>query len=140
MSTPKSVTIQLNHVHPSLKGAILGAKSRSAEVVRLLNELVQFRLDQASTDALAEEIADQENQEALRTQLCVADGTIGGLRAAVAKRDRQIEALQKSLHTKKEDLAMKIKAFRNQDEKDKKALTHALALIHYLNPRRFNDQ
>ena len=141
MSSPKSVTIQLKHLHPSLQDAILAAKSRSAETVRLLNELIQLRLDRASTDALAEETADQgvaDEVRALRldlagaqTQLNVAEGTIGGLRAAVAKRDRQIEALTKSLHARKEELALKVKKRDEDRVETRAALDHAIELIVY---------
>jgi predicted nucleic acid-binding Zn-ribbon protein len=141
MSNPKSVTIQLKHLHPTLQDAVLAAESRSGEAVRLLNELVQMRMDRASTDALAEETAEQGVADQVRalkldlagaqTQLNVAEGTIGGLRAAVAKRDRQIEALTQSLHTRKEEFALKVKKRDEDRVETRAALDHAIELIVY---------
>lgn len=131
MSNPKSVTIQLKHLHPSLQDAILAAKSRSAETVRLLNELVQLRLDRASTDALAEETAEQgvaDQVRALKLDLASAHSLLEGLRA---RRKEEVEDLQKQVRSLKEGVALADKKRSDERVETRAALDHAIELIVY---------
>lgn len=127
MSNTKSVTIQIKHLHPTIREAILAAESRSGEAVRLLNELVQLRLDRASTDALAEETAEQSVTDQVRALKL----DLAGAQTQLNKRDRQIEALTQSLHTRKEELALKVKKRDEDRVETRAALDHAIELIVY---------
>lgn len=134
MSNPKSVTIQLKHLHQSLRGTILAGESRSGEAVRLLNELVQLRLDRASTDSLAEETAEQgvaDQVRALKLDLVAAEGTIRGLREVAEQRKGEIEGLQKQVQSLKEGVALADKKRAEDRVETRAALGHAVELIVY---------
>jgi predicted nucleic acid-binding Zn-ribbon protein len=131
MSNPTSVTIQLKHVHPTLRDAILAGESRSGETVRLLNELVQLRLDRASTDALAEETAEGDQVRALEENLGSAQVTIEGLREAAEQRKKEIAQLQQQVRGLKESLALADKKCAGNRADTRAALDHAVELIVY---------
>jgi|13_taG_2_1085334.scaffolds.fasta_scaffold00939_7 hypothetical protein len=130
MTTSKSVTVTFTNIPTQLHEEILAGSSKSAAVVELLNELVRLRQG---------EVEEGEQVRALRIELAQVQGSLQGMRVVADARKRDIDGLQKSLHSKKEDMTMKIKMFRAQDKRAGEAMSHALALIHHLNPRRPND-
>lgn len=122
MINSKSVTIKLRHLHPTLQDAILNAESNAGETVRLLNELVQLRLDRASTGALEENLGS-------------AQVTIEGLRGAAEQRKKEIAHLKQQVHNLKGNIAA-ADTKRTDDLTDTRtALDHAIELIVYLKDR-----
>jgi predicted nucleic acid-binding Zn-ribbon protein len=122
MINSKSVTIKLRHLHPTLQDAILNAESNAGETVRLLNELVQLRLDRASTGALEENLGS-------------AQVTIEGLREAAEQRKKEIAHLKQQVHNLKSNIAA-ADTKRTDDLTDTRtALDHAIELIVYLKDR-----
>ena len=126
---PRAVTVSFFHIPTQLHEEIITGSSRSGAVVDLLKELVQFRLDRASEDALAQEAVDEEQ---LSLELAGAKGAVAGLQVVADQRKREIEELNAEIEKLKTENSLVTKLLKTRTQLDREALSHAIQLINHL--------
>ena len=132
MSTPRAITITFANVPDQLHTEILSHEVKSRAITNLLNELVQLRLDRASSDALQAETDQEDRVRALELDLAGAQGSIEGLRAAQEIANNDNAKLRQHIQSGQERLLVLEQENTEKLDKSQKALSHAIELINYL--------
>ena len=132
MSKPRAITITFSNIPDQLHNEVSAHAVKSRAVTNLLNELVQLRLDRASSDAIRVETDQEDRVRALELDLAGAQSTVEKLRSEVVSGDERISELRKHIKDSKESRQNEKAELVEARGELRKALSHAIALINHL--------